>query len=204
MTKTHRMTKTRIYRIWQKMKERCENPNSISYRFYGAKGVAVCERWQSFENFYADVGEPPFEGATLDRPRPEEGYGPTNFQWLTRAENASRARHRGLKGTENGRAKLTDEQVREILSSPLGCYKLAKQYGVSKKLILNIRHVKAWAHLGVADSTKEMRPGTMAKITDEQRREIAISSETARALAERYGITPERVYQLRQQYRNLG
>jgi hypothetical protein len=144
---THGQSRTRLYKLWQKMKQRCENPSSISYRFYGAKGIAVCERWKEFENFRADVGEGPGKGFTLDRLDPLKGYEPGNVQWITRAENASRMQHTALKGEANGRAKLSEGEVIAIRESPLGCHRLAKLYGVSKKLILNIRHRKAWAHV---------------------------------------------------------
>lgn len=78
---THRMSKTRIYRVWGHMLERCSdlsNPN------YGGKGIKVCKRWLRFENFYADMGDPPFKGATLDRyPDKQGSYKPGNVRWAT-------------------------------------------------------------------------------------------------------------------------
>lgn len=54
---THGMRKTRIYKIWSGMIQRCDNPNNSSYKRYGAKGIRVCERWYSFEEFYEDMKE---------------------------------------------------------------------------------------------------------------------------------------------------
>src|SRR5690349_3112660 len=48
---THRRSKTREYHTWAGMKARCENPNNDCYSMYGGRGINVCERWQSFENF---------------------------------------------------------------------------------------------------------------------------------------------------------
>lgn len=66
------------------MINRCYDPENASYKSYGAKGVTVCERWlESFDNFYEDMGLPPFEGAQLDRKRNPGNYEPGNVQWST-------------------------------------------------------------------------------------------------------------------------
>lgn len=63
------------------MLRRCQNPRCYEYRWYGALGVRVCERWKSLENFYADMGEP--NGLTLDRIDPRGNYEPGNCRWTT-------------------------------------------------------------------------------------------------------------------------
>ena len=70
-----------IKKCWHNMKSRCYNPNCPTYKWYGARGVKVCDRWRySFENFYADVGDPP-EGKSLDRwPDINGNYEPENWR----------------------------------------------------------------------------------------------------------------------------
>lgn len=67
------------------MLSRCSDPRNNSYRFYGARGVAVCERWLSFDNFLADMGPRP-SGKTLDRIDSARGYEPGNCRWATPTE----------------------------------------------------------------------------------------------------------------------
>ncbi len=74
-----------IYFLWQNMKNRCLRPGSSDYKYYGGRGVAVCDRWLIFENFYADMGEKP-EGMSLDRINNNEGYSPINCRWASKLE----------------------------------------------------------------------------------------------------------------------
>ena len=73
------------YTIWSSMKSRCHNPNDNDFYLYGARGIAVCDRWQQFENFYADMGPRP-PALTLDRINNDGNYEPSNCRWATAKE----------------------------------------------------------------------------------------------------------------------
>ena len=74
--------KTPEYRVWMGMRERCNNSNSVGYKYYGEKGITVCKRWDSFTAFMEDMGSRP-NGMTLDRINPFGNYEPSNCRWAS-------------------------------------------------------------------------------------------------------------------------
>jgi hypothetical protein len=98
------------------MKSRCYNPNCSEYNNYGARGIKVCDRWHSFENFYEDMGDCP-PGMTLDRKDNNGDYGPDNCKWSTLEEQCNNRRSNYLI-TYGGKTQTMSQWAREVGIKP--------------------------------------------------------------------------------------
>ena len=114
----HKMTNTPEYIAWEAIIQRCDNPKNPGYKNYGGRGIKVCDRWRSFENFYADVGPRP-KGFSLDRTNNEGDYSPENCRWVL-----NKLQHRNKRSnvfiTIKGETRCITEWA-EISGISLGC-----------------------------------------------------------------------------------
>jgi len=80
-----------MYKVWQAMRDRCENPKNRDFKNYGGRGITVCARWQEFSRFLADMGARP-QGFDIDREDNDKGYEPGNCRWTSRQNNLNNRR----------------------------------------------------------------------------------------------------------------
>ena len=86
----HGMTRTSEYNSWTAMKQRVKSKDPHKRKYYS--GITVCERWKSFENFIADMGNKPTPSHQIDRIDNTGNYEPSNCRWVTRSENMRNTR----------------------------------------------------------------------------------------------------------------
>lgn len=139
------ISRSPIYAVHQNMKQKCKSVNHPDYRYYGGRGIKVCDRWKYFKNFYDDMGERPTPNHTLERIDNDGDYEPSNCKWATRLEQARNRRVRvdnkvGIPGVSHDTTydrwvvrKVDDCGRRIYLGSSkdrLKALKIAKQYGL--------------------------------------------------------------------------
>lgn len=123
-SRTHGLSGTLAYSSWKEMHRRCHNRGTKMYKHYGARGITVCSRWHSPENFIADMGERT-KDLSLDRIDNDLGYWcgkciecqtrnqPSNCRWATRTQqNQNFRRNKTL--TLNGETKCLSEWARLV------------------------------------------------------------------------------------------
>ncbi len=108
------------YFVWTSMRSRCRSPKDKAYPHYGGRGIQVCERWNDFSNFLADMGRRPRKGMELDRINNDGNYEPGNCRWVTSVENG-RNKRSNRKITHNGETLcLTEWAQRATWGSQAG------------------------------------------------------------------------------------
>lgn len=108
----HGMTNSPEYNSWQSMLNRCRNENIPAFSNYGGRGIQVCERWKSFDNFYCDMG-PRAKGFSLERLNNDEGYSPQNCVWSDRNSQANNMRS-NLRFTWHGETMTLAQWARNL------------------------------------------------------------------------------------------
>ena len=138
----HGLENTPEYMIWAAIKTRCYNKKNKRYKYYGGRGIGVCDHWRdSFLAFYTDMGKRPFPKAQIDRIDNNGNYEPDNCRWATATENS-----RNRSNTKLTIAKAT--RIRLMFHKPnISQIKLARIYNVSQTVIHDVVNNKIWRNI---------------------------------------------------------
>ena len=129
MRKTHGMSGTPLYCVWKTMRGRCSRPTHNRYKSYGGRGISVCDRWNSFELFYEDMGIGYASGLTIDRIDKDGDYCPENCRWTTQKEQQRNRRNNALVNSPWGMITISE---------------LSERSGLNRQT-LESRHWRGWA-----------------------------------------------------------
>ncbi len=136
-------TGSREYKAWAEMLSRCRNPDRECYKNYGGRGIKVCDRWLSFENFLHDMGRKPSVKHSLDRfPNNDGDYEPGNCRWATKKEQDTNRRQTRLLEL-NGKTMCLKDWARSVgMSDCLLSDRLAKGWTLKTALATPVKKYK--------------------------------------------------------------
>jgi hypothetical protein len=125
---------TPTHNTWVGMKQRCLYPKHDEYARYGGRGIQVCERWMTYENFLADMGEKP-EGMTIERENSDGNYEPANCRWATMKEQ-NRNRSSNINVEIDGRTQCVKDWCDELGIHPDRIYARIRRGSTPKEAIV--------------------------------------------------------------------
>ena len=133
-SKKHGLSSNRFYSTWKGMLQRCTNLEHRSYKWYGARGITVCEEWQDVTNFvaWAESTHPNMEGYTLDRIDNDKGYSPENCTWSDKTTQAINQRMQ--KNNKSGYVGVIWHSRNKKWGANIRINKILKQIGPFKTL----------------------------------------------------------------------
>ena len=146
-SRTHGLSRSPEYGIWNAMRQRCENPNNKSYARYGGKGITVCQRWTgSFEAFLTDMGPRPSPNHSLDRIDGTRSYEPGNVRWATMTEqNRNRGDNHILVHNGESRSIAEWSERTGISVSAIRC-RLRRGWSIDDTLTASLRKTRRSHH----------------------------------------------------------
>lgn len=127
----HRMIKSPEYNTWASMRSRCRNETRKEYPAYGGRGITYCERWESFKNFYEDMGERP-EGYSIERIDVNGDYEPDNCEWIPLEDQCLNTRKRKI--MYNGKRIILAREAAKLNISRQALHQRLKTWPLEKAL----------------------------------------------------------------------
>lgn len=136
-------TSTKEYFAWRDMRRRCRDPKDASYASYGGRGISVCSEWESYDQFYEDMGECP-EGLTLDRIDVNGNYSKENCRWATWKEQHNNQRRNVIVATGETLSEYCERTGAKYsrLAKRHSKYKMSGEKLLTPYSLVNLREVK--------------------------------------------------------------
>ena len=147
----HGMAGTRAYNTWVNMRQRCERRTRPDWANYGGRGIKVCERWQTFEHFLSDMGEPP-DGMSIDRIDNDGNYEPGNCRWATPMQQGRNKRNTAIVVVD-GVARVQAEVCADSVVPRTTLRRHIARYGADSAIAGNHRRVCPTYHVDGEDLT---------------------------------------------------
>lgn len=138
------------YRTWKGIVQRCTDANAPIYRYYGGRGVTICDRWRSFEAFLADVGFKPNPTVSLDRIDNDRGYEPGNVRWASKRDQARNRRSNHILTAHGESLPLVEWAARLGVSHASILSRIARGWTVEAALLTPPRADKRRREKGLA------------------------------------------------------
>lgn len=131
--RTHGLSASRLYNIWNNMRSRCQNRSNPQFGDYGGRGIAVCAEWLEFATFKTWAASHGYrDDLSIDRINNDDGYSANNCRWATALEQSRNKRPRRDQ-------RLSDAQVQAIRQDGRGRRAVAAEYGVTSRYIDRIK-----------------------------------------------------------------
>lgn len=136
----------RVYSIWRGMINRTTDPKHIEWELYGGRGIKVCERWRTYQNFYDDMAPTYRIGLTLDRVDGNGGYELGNCRWATPALQARNKRNNRMI-THDGRTHCLTDWAEELGIPVDTVYKRMQRGWSLERALFTPRQRRTWPRL---------------------------------------------------------
>jgi hypothetical protein len=183
----HGLRKTRLYRIWHHMRERCYYPKEKRYAQYGGRGIIVCDEWKNdFQAFYAwAIANGYKEDLSIDRIDVNGNYEPSNCRWVSQKKQCNNTRRNHLI-TYKGKTQSLAEWCDELKLDYSKTSNRINMYHWSAERAFEIKENARYRYITYKGRTQTLKDWCL---------ELGLKPKTVGARINRYGWTVERAFE---------